>query len=206
MDPFRKEREFAMAYLREIQIKGRVEQCLVGHDRSKGIVTSSVDRLSLGFDGIVGDVHSGPTMLSDARTLKQYPRGVTLKNRRQVSLVSSEELADIARGLNIPAVQPEWLGANLLVSAIPDFTLLPPATRLMFTSGATLIVDLENEPCRYPAAVIEEHHPGHGYAFKKVAEHKRGLVAWVEREGKIAAGDTIRLFLPAQRPWNHAGH
>jgi hypothetical protein len=28
-------------------------------------------------------------------------------------------------------------------------------------------------------------------------------VAWVEREGNIVSGDTIRLFLPPQRLWNH---
>jgi len=192
-----------MAYVKEISIIGRVEACLLNPDRATGLEKLPTDSLTLTFDGITGDCHSGPTMLSDARTLKQYPRGVTLRNRRQVSLVSVEEMAEIAEKLDIPALPPEWIGANLLVSGIPDLTLLPPSTRMMFSSGATLIIDLENEPCRYPADVIERHHPGHGLAFPKMAQHKRGLVAWVEREGKITSGDTIRLFLPPQRLWNH---
>jgi MOSC domain-containing protein YiiM len=192
-----------MAYVKEISIIGRVEACLSSPDRATGLEKSPTGSLTLTFDGIEGDCHSGPTMLSDARTMKQYPRGVTLKNRRQVSIVSVEEMAEIAEKLDIPTLSPEWVGANLLVSGIPDLTLLPPSTRMMFSSGATLIIDLENQPCKYPAEIIEKHHPGHGSAFVPMAKHKRGLVAWVEREGNIVSGDTIRLFLPPQRLWNH---
>jgi MOSC domain-containing protein YiiM len=192
-----------MAYVKEISIVGRVDACLLSPDRATGLEKSPTGSLTLTFDGIVGDCHSGPTMVSDARTLKQYPRGVPLKNRRQVSIVSVEEMAEVAEALAIPVLPPEWVGANLLVSGIPDLTILPPATRMMFSSGATLIIDLENQPCKYPAEIIERHHPGHGSAFVARAKHKRGLVAWVEREGTIASGDSIRLLLPPQRLWNH---
>ena len=192
-----------MAYVKEISTIGRVEVCLLSPNRATGLEKSPTGALTLTFDGIQGDCHSGATMLSDARTMKQYPRGVTLKNRRQVSIVSVEEMAEIADKLDIPALPPEWVGANLMVSGIPDLTLLPPSTRMMFSSGATLIIDLENQPCKYPAEIIEKHHPGHGSAFVAMAKHKRGLVAWVEREGNIASGDSIRLLLPPQRLWNH---
>lgn len=192
-----------MAFVKEIGIIGKVEACLLSPDRGSGLEKAASNDLQIVFDGIVGDCHSGPTMLSDSRTLKQYPRGVPLKNRRQVSIVSVEEMAEIAEKLNIPALPPEWVGANLLVSGIPDLTLLPPATRMMFSSGATLIIDLENQPCKYPAEIIERHHPGQGARFVATAKHKRGLVAWVECEGQIRTGDSIRLFLPPQRIWGH---
>lgn len=192
-----------MAFVKEIGIIGKVEACLLSPDRGSGLEKAASNDLQIVFDGIVGDCHSGPTMLSDSRTLKQYPRGVSLKNRRQVSIVSVEEMAEIAEKLNIPALPPEWVGANLLVSGIPDLTLLPPATRMMFSSGATLIIDLENQPCKYPAEIIERHHPGQGARFVTTAKHKRGLVAWVECEGQIRTGDSIRLFLPPQRIWGH---
>jgi hypothetical protein len=73
----------------------------------------------------------------------------------------------------------------------------------MFASGATVIVDLENLPCKYPAEVIERHHPGHGLAFPKRAMQKRGVVAYVERGGTIAKGDHIRILVPTQNPWPH---
>ena len=67
---------------------------------------------------------------------------------------------------------------------IPDLTLLPPSTRLQFPSGATLVVDLENAPCRYRRRC-------HRQASSRMprqrwiaaATHKRGVTAWVEREG-----------------------
>ena len=194
-----------MAIIKEIGIIGTVEACLLNPDRKSGIEKARTGSLAINFDGIVGDCHSGRTMVSDSRTLKQYRRGLPLTNSRQISLVSVEDMAHVATALGIPALPPEWVGANLLVSGIPDFTLLPPSTRMMFSSGATLIVDLENQPCRYPAEVIEQHHPGHGLAFPNVAKHRRGVVAWVEREGEIRNGDTIRLFIPPQRLYKHAG-
>jgi hypothetical protein len=27
------------------------------------------------------------------------------------------------------------------------------------------------------------------------------VTAWVEAEGRLALGDRLRLFIPAQRPW-----
>ena len=191
-----------MAILEKIAVEGRVETCLINPDRKTGLEKARCNSLTIVFDGIAGDCHSSRIMASDS--LKQYVRETPISNSRQVSIVSVEELALIAADLGIPEVLPEWVGANLLVSGIPDFTLLPPSTRIMFSSGATLIVDLENQPCRYPADVIEGHHPGHGLAFPKVATHRRGIVARVEREGEIRNGDTITLFIPPQRIYGHA--
>jgi MOSC domain-containing protein YiiM len=133
----------------------------------------------------------------------QYPRGTPVANTRQVSILSSEELDEIAAALAIPRLKPEWVGANVVTAGIPELTLLPPASRLSFSSGATLIVDLENSPCRYVSEVIDKHHPGHGAGFVKSAAHKRGVVAWVEREGGIALDDAIVLHLPPHRLWHH---
>lgn len=193
-----------MALVTRIEIEGRVEACLLSPKRETGLEKAKADELVMTFDGIVGDCHSGRSRDSDSRTLKQYPRGTEILNSRQVSIVSVEEMAEVAARLDIPDVKPEWVGANLLVSGIPDFTLLPPSTRMMFSSGATLIIDIENAPCRFPADIIERHHPGHGLAFPKKAVHKRGVVARVEKEGTIRKGDTIGLYLPPQRLYPHA--
>lgn len=193
-----------MALVSRINIEGRVEFCLLSPKRETGLEKAKADELMLTLDGIVGDCHSGRSRLSDSRTLKQYPRGTEILNSRQVSIVSVEEMAEVAAKLGIPDVKPEWLGANLVVSGIPDFTLLPPSSRMMFSSGAVLIIDIENAPCKYPAEVIERHHPGHGLAFPKVAVHKRGVVARVEKAGLIRKGDIIGLYLPPQRLYPHA--
>jgi MOSC domain-containing protein YiiM len=192
-----------MALVSRIEIEGHVEACLLSPDRETGLEKALSDELTLTLDGIVGDCHSGRSRKSDSRTLKQYPRGTEILNSRQVSIVSVEDMAEVAVRLGIPNVKPEWVGANLLLSGIPDFTLLPPSTRMMFSSGAVLIIDIENAPCKYPAEIIERHHPGHGTSFPKVAVHKRGVVARVEKAGLIRKGDTIGLYLPPQRLYPH---
>ena len=37
--------------------------------------------------------------------------------------------------------------------------------------------------------------------FKTAAAGKRGVTAWVEREGTLRLGDEVRLHIPAQRAW-----
>jgi hypothetical protein len=183
--------------------QGKVEKLLVSPDRSAGLEKSSVPAIELLFSGIKGDCHHGLTRKADSRTLKLYRRDTDIRNVRQVSLLSFEELAEIARAMEIATVAPEWVGANMVTIGIPDLTLLPPSTRLQFPSGATLVVDLENAPCRFVADVIAKHHPDAAPRWIKAATHRRGVTAWVEREGSINLGDAITVFIPQQRHYGH---
>jgi hypothetical protein len=182
---------------------GKTTQLLLSGDRKAGLEKSTVGRLDLRFDGIAGDFHGGLTRKSDSRTLKQYPRNTDIRNVRQVTIVSEEELADIAAAMGIPEAKAEWLGANMVTSGIPDLTLLTPSTRMQFPSGATLVVDMENRPCRQVADVISKHYPDQTVGFVKGAWNKRGLTAWVEREGVVNAGDDIIVWIPQQRIYPH---
>jgi len=110
-----------------------------------------------------------------------------------------EDLIQIAENMGVPHLEPEWLGANLCLSGIPDFTLVPPSSRLIFSGGASLVVDMENEPCKYPGMIIDKHIPGAGERFAKSAINLRGVTAWVEREGMIGNGDDVSLHVPPQR-------
>lgn len=183
---------------------GRVEMLLTNPDRETGLEKSRVGAVNLLFSGIEGDCHGGLTRKSDSRMLKQFKRGTEVKNARQVSILSVEELADIAGNMGIPAVRPEWVGANLVTSGIPDLTLLPPSTRLQFPGGAMIAIDMENNPCRYPADIIQRHHPEQVRSFVAAAQHKRGVVGWIEAEGEIRDGDAITVWLPIQRIYLHA--
>ena len=182
---------------------GIVDQLLTNPDRRTGLEKQQCDKMMLRFGGIEGDCHAGLTRKSDSRMLKQFKRGTEVKNTRQVSILSKEELTEIAARMAIPEVKPEWVGANLVTSGIPNLTLLPPSTRLQFPSGATLVVDLENLPCRYPAAVIENYHPELSQGFVKAAKGKRGVVGWVEAEGDLWPGDAVTVWLPPQRLYQH---
>ncbi len=60
---------------------------------------------------------------------------------------------------------------------------------------------MENGPCQFSAREIERAHPGKGRGFIAAARHRRGVTAWVEREGAIALGETARLHVPPQRSY-----
>ena len=155
------------------------------------------------FAGMPGEVHEGLTAPSCSRMTAQYPKGTTIRNTRQFSVLSAEELAEIASRMGVGALSPSLVGASMVVQGIPDFSHIPPGSRLQGSSGATLVVNLNNRPCTVPAPAIEAAHPGCGARFKPAAAQRRGIVAWVEREGQFTLGDTLRLHIPDQRPWAH---
>jgi len=160
-----------------------------------------LEEMTLTFAGFAGEVHAGLTRASCSRVTAQYRKGTEIRNTRQLSLVSAEELAGIAAALGLPAVDPAWMGASVVIEGLPDFTHVPPSSRLQGEGGATLVVDMENLPCLEPAKTIEDARPGHGRAFKAAAKGRRGITAWVEREGVLRLGERVRLHVPAQRAW-----
>lgn len=173
-------------------------------DLPETLVTRPVPSYDLEWDGIAGDSHAGLTRRADVR-VPFYPRGSTIRNVRQVTVVCTTQLAEVALSLGVPTILPEWLGANMVISGIPELTLLPPATRLRFASGTTLVVDWENLPCTGPGAVIAAHYakPTLRSRFVKAAMEKRGFTAWVECPGPVAVGDAVSVIVPPQRAWSH---
>ncbi|MFK7836568.1 MAG: sulfurase [Sulfitobacter sp.] len=153
------------------------------------------------YAGFEGDFHAGLTRASCVRVKAQHPEGTEIRNVRQFSILSAEELAGIASDIGLDALDPKLLGASLVIEGIPDFTFVPPNSRLQAENGTTLVVDVENGPCNFPAREIEKEAEGHGKAFKAAAKGRRGVCGWVERQGTLKLGDSLRLHIPAQRPW-----
>jgi hypothetical protein len=181
------------------KLDARTAAIMVNSTPDEDLSSSRIESVAVSYAGLEGESHSGLVRASCVRVRHQYPEGTEIRNTRQISVVSVEELALIAEAMGIDKLQPEWLGANLLVSGIPEFSQIPPSTRMIFDGGASLVVDLENSPCKYPGEIIERHHPGFGKRFAKAAVGLRGVTAWVEREGTITTGDSIRLYIPPQR-------
>ena len=173
----------------------------VPHRDAKAIVSEPLREMDLSFAGLAGEFHAGLTRASCSRVTSQYPRGTEIRNVRQVSVVAAEELALIAEKLGLVAVEPAWLGASVVIEGIPDFSHIPPSSRLQAEGGATLTVDMQNRPCQYPAMTMEAAGAAGAKGFKTAARGLRGVTAWVEREGRLALGDTMRLHVPDQRGW-----
>lgn len=159
------------------------------------------DHIDLTFAGVAGEVHAGLTRPSCSRVKSQYPKGTPIKNERQLSIISAEELEAIAAEMGVDAVDPARLGASMVVRGIPDFTHVPPSSRLQGPSGATVVVDMENRPCQFPAMSLKEDHGEAAKAFKSAAKGRRGVTAWVAAEGRLAVGDTLTLHIPDQPIW-----
>lgn len=158
------------------------------------VASEAVPTLTLTFAGVEGDRHAGLTRPSGSRE-PWYLRGLTMRNERQVSILSVEEMDEVAAGLGIPVLPAEWIGGNLLLGGLPNLTQLPPRSILMFPSGAAIRIDGDNGPCRISGRSIaaQTGQPEHEFAFVKAAEGRRGLVGWVEREGTVSTGDAVKI-------------
>jgi len=151
---------------------------IVPHRETPEIPCDAIQEMPLSFAGLTGEVHAGLTRPSCSRVTQQYSRGTEIRNTRQISIVCAAELQAVATALDLPEIDPRWLGASIVVDGIPDFSHIPPSSRLQ-----------------------SQDKPGHGKAFKAAAVGKRGVTAWVEREGVLRLGDTFTLHVPDQRAW-----
>ncbi len=172
-------------------------------DRGAGLPSRPLDRMDLTFAGYVEESHAGLTRASCSRVTSQHPKGTEIRNVRQLTILSAEEMAAIAADMGVEVLDPALVGASLVIEGIPDFTHVPPSARLQGPDGVTLVVDMENRPCHLPAKPIDAEGPGNGRAFKTAARGRRGVTAWVEREGVLSLGDDLRLHIPDQPVWPH---
>ena len=169
---------------------------------TKGTLESTAyDTIEFADAGVVGDKHFGFTIKSTGREMSLYPRGTLIRNNRQWSAISEEELADIAMKMGVKTVKPEWIGANLVIKGIPNFTKLPPLSMLTIRPDApdkvVLMIYGENKPCKSSHDKIVEKlgfEPTVG--FVPAAMGQRGLVGWIEKAGHVVVGDKFLVSIP----------
>lgn len=186
------------------KITGKVEGVYYTIENEKFSIP--IDEVDFSFEGMQGDKHSSLTALSRTNH-PEFKEKIVLKNTRQISIMSVEELSLIAEQIGIPEIKAEWLSTNLLVSGIPHLSKLPPGTRFYFTGGLILYNEGQNFPCKTTGNIISEKHPdkeGIGKEFIKAAVDKRGLVAWVEHPEKLKSGTPFEIELPPawENLWN----
>lgn len=174
-------------------------------------VTAPFDRLDLTIDGVTGDRHAGPLRASGARE-PWLPRGTMLRNDRQLSALSVEDLGAIATALDIHEADPRLIGANLVIEGLPDFSRIPAGSFLAiggswegkgrFDGTAILQVSAYNHPCRGPGRKLAAAHgrPDLECAFPKAARSLRGLVLGVSLPGCVRVGDAVVLVPVATAP------
>ena len=159
------------------------------------------DSVKAELDGFVGDKHRGFTRTAYAGDVS--PEGTVRRNERQWSGVSMEELAIIQRKMDLKKpLTAATLGANICLEGIPNFSQLPKGTKLIFPSGAVLLVEECNPPCSDIGAQIAAKHTTNsgekvaGNRFPKHAIGLRGVVGVVDVPGMIHAGDRVIVQAP----------
>jgi hypothetical protein len=183
------------------KLTGRVEAILTTSAKGRlGFQSETTDELVLDLEGITGNRHRGWTRKADGR-VPYLPRGTVIRNERQLSIVSVEDLAEIARRLGISDLDPRWLGANIVVSGMPHFSYLPRGTHLFFASKAVVIITDQNAPCTLSGDAIARQIPDRPdiqMGFAKHAHGLRGVTATVEHPGAVITNTTFDARLPAQ--------
>jgi MOSC domain-containing protein YiiM len=163
------------------------------------------DSVELDIEGFPGDRHRGFTRV--AWQGDKDPEGTVRRNERQWSGVSTEELTLITERMDLARpLEASTLGANLCVEGIPDFSELPRGTRLILPSGAVLLVEETNPPCKdmgqqiAAAYVTTSGEPADYKLFPKHSLGQRGVVGVVEVPGLIRAGDRVVVEIPKSTP------
>ena len=153
-------------------------------------------KVQVELDGFVGDKHR--SYMRGTYEGESVPLGTVRRNDRQWSAVSMEELAKIQETMELETtLTAVTLGANLCFEGIPNFSQLPKGTQLVFPSGATLMVEDYNPPCKDMSEHIAKTHTtisGEALsrlAFAKASKRLRGLVGVVDVAGEISAGDVV---------------
>ncbi len=156
------------------------------------------ESLTAEIGGFVGDKHQG--FSRKAWDGEWEPAGTLRRNERQWSGVSVEELAYISEHLALTKpLSPDTVGANLCVEGISEFSLLPKGSKLVFPSGAVLLVEEYNPPCVEMGAQIVAKHGAPSdksltpAAWVSLAAGRRGLVGIVDVPGIIRPGDEVEV-------------
>ena len=159
------------------------------------------ERLEIDLEGFPGDKHRGFTRVCWKGD--KDPEGTVRRNERQWSGVSVEELDIVTRRMELSRpLEASTLGANLCVEGIPEFSRLPHGTRLSFPSGAVLVVEEMNPPCKDMGEEIEAVYrtvsddPADGRFFPKHSVGLRGVVGVVDVAGSIGSGDRVVMEVP----------
>jgi hypothetical protein len=106
-------------------------------NRAAQLQSTPREVLRLSFAGPEGEDHAGLTRPSDSRVLAQYPRDTEIRNVRQLSILSEEDIAAMAADMGLPGLAPTIFGATMVVRGIPDFTRIPPSSRLQDEASGT---------------------------------------------------------------------
>ena len=95
-----------MACLIKTKYSGKVTWLGRVNLADKGIRSVPMKNADVTFDGILGEAHSGATRPSCVRVTMLHPQGTEIRNSRQITILSAEENAEIAKIMGLEKLDP----------------------------------------------------------------------------------------------------
>ena len=186
------------------KIIGKIDSLFLGVIEEE-LIKRSVKQLEFRLDGVIGDRHAGFERVTWEGDDKQVANTLR-RNERQWSAVSSEELDEISKKMNLRVpLNAGDIGANFCVSGANNFSKIPKGTIFKFDSGVELIVEEYNPPClgmskNLAQKILDKNgNVLDETLFLQVAKYLRGLVGVVEVPGMIHKNDEF-LIIPYTSP------
>ena len=81
-------------------------------------------------------------------------------------------------------------------AGIDALTALPRMTRLVFASGAVIMLGGPNAPCTIAGGMLERVYGSRPESFPKAAWGLRGVTGWMEHPGTVRPGDAVTVREP----------
>jgi hypothetical protein len=133
----------------------------------------------------------------------QLVKGDVVFNTRSWTGLCTSEIAEVEKLLwnKIPV---GCLLENVRFSGIPNFSELPPTSRIVFpkhdTGQAILIVFEKNGPCATVGKRLAEHYhkPDLTSLFVRAAQNRRGVMGFVYSRGLAEVGDEVLVYPPVK--------
>lgn len=190
--------------LQQLTFTGKVEQLFIGEQREAGIAKKPTNKVKCMAGGIEGDCHARLTYASGGREKSITPKGTEIRNLREVSIASTEEVKSTFEDMDITGFHAGDLGVNILLSGIPNFTQLVAGTVLKFSNGVQLYITMQNTPCAIPAKALRDNLPeqqkDNANGFVAAARGRRGQLAFILREGIIQENETVEVWQQTYEP------
>lgn len=174
--------------------------------------STAVDTLTCDIEGLHGDRHYGHALQSGGRQKRLYDKGTAIRNTRQWTAISSEELSAIQHNLALPQhLLPNHIGFNCLIDGLGPITQLPPLTHLVFSSAPVFtpgraddvvwVVYAEVLPCKIAGSAVayQFQQPALAPAFPKAAMGLRGCTGYVDKGGTINNGWYVHQLTPTYK-------
>ncbi len=190
----------------------KVKPIATGVVEALSINGTEVSQMVFRFDIPFEDTHSSLSRKLNGHdgeylATSKLKKGTPVFNWRRWTGLSSEEILSIeqAIGYKIPV---GCLLENIRISGIPNFSKLPPTTRLVFPAKVRervvrqviLAIWEENGPCHTVGKRLAKiyHNNDLEVNFVREAKDRRGVMGIVLSNGIIHTGDEVLVYPPVR--------